>query len=306
VPQEVQIWQDPVPAHEGPVVSSSEIADLKKQILDSGLGVSALVKAAWASASTFRIGDKRGGANGARVRLDPQIDWEVNDPQELRRTLSTLEGIQSSFNSSGTQVSLADLIVLGGVAAVEKAARDAGHDITVPFTPGRTDASLEWTDVDSFTHLEPKADGFRNHLGKGHSLPAEYLLVDRANLLDLSAPEMTVLVGGLRVLGANTGGSTHGVLTDRPGQLTNDFFVNLLDMDTQWAGVAEEDGIYQARGADGEIRWTGTRNDLVFGSNSELRAIAEVYASADGGEKFVRDFVKAFDKVMQLDRYDLT
>ncbi|MEJ2885084.1 catalase/peroxidase HPI [Actinomycetospora aeridis] len=305
VPQETLIWQDPVPAHEGPVVGSAEIADLKKQILDSGASVSALVKAAWASASTFRIGDKRGGANGARVRLDPQIDWEVNDPQELRRTLSTLEDVQKAFNASGTKVSLADLIVLGGVAAVEKAAKDAGHDVTVPFTPGRTDASLEWTDVDSFTHLEPKADGFRNYLGKGHQLPAEYLLVDRANLLNLSAPELTVLVGGLRVLGANTAGSTHGVLTERPGQLTNDFFVNLLDGNTQWAKVAEEDGIYEARGTDGEVRWTGTRNDLVFGSNSELRAIAEVYASSDGAEKFVRDFAKAFDKVMQLDRYDL-
>ena len=305
VPQETLIWQDPVPAHEGALVSSSEIADLKKQILDTGTSVSALVKAAWASASTFRIGDKRGGANGARVRLDPQIDWEVNDPQELRRTLQALEGVASSFNASGTQVSLADLIVLGGVAAVEKAAKDAGHEVSVGFTPGRTDASLEWTDVDSFTHLEPKADGFRNYLGKGHQLPAEYLLVDRANLLDLSAPEMTVLVGGLRVLGATTGGSKHGVLTDRVGQLTNDFFVNLLDVDTQWAGVAEEDGVYEARGTDGEVRWTGTRNDLVFGSNSELRAVAEVYASSDGAEKFVRDFAKAFDKVMQLDRYDL-
>ncbi|GAA4896195.1 catalase/peroxidase HPI [Actinomycetospora straminea] len=301
VPQETLIWQDPVPAHEGPLVSASEIADLKKQVLDSGLTVSQLVKAAWASASTFRIGDKRGGANGARVRLDPQIDWEVNDPQELRRTLSTLEGIQQS---SG-RISLADLIVLGGCAAVEKAAADAGHQVEVPFTPGRTDASLEWTDVDSFTHLEPTADGFRNYLGKGHALPAEYLLVDRANLLNLSAPEMTVLVGGLRVLGANTGGSTHGVLTERPGHLTNDFFVNLLDMDTQWAGMAEEEGIYEARGADGEIRWTGTRNDLVFGSNSELRALSEVYASDDAAEKFVRDFVTAWDKVMMLDRYDL-
>ncbi|WP_116706966.1 catalase/peroxidase HPI [Actinomycetospora cinnamomea] len=305
VPQETLIWQDPVPAHEGPVVGSTEIAELKKQILDSGLTVSELVKAAWASASTFRIGDKRGGANGARVRLDPQIDWEVNDPQELRRVLSTLEGVQSAFNASGTQVSLADLIVLGGCAAVEKAARDAGYDVSVPFTPGRTDASLEWTDVDSFTHLEPTADGFRNYLGKGHQLPAEYLLVDRANLLDLSAPEMTVLVGGLRVLGANTGGSAHGVLTERPGRLTNDFFVNLLDMNTQWAKMAEEEGLYEARGADGEIRWTGTRNDLVFGSNSELRAVSEVYASSDGAEKFVRDFVKAWDKVMMLDRYDL-
>ncbi|GAA4776216.1 catalase/peroxidase HPI [Actinomycetospora chlora] len=305
VPQETLIWQDPVPAHEGAVIGSAEIADLKKQVLDAGLTVSQLVKAAWASASTFRIGDKRGGANGARVRLDPQIDWEVNDPQELRRTLSALEDVQKSFNASGTQVSLADLIVLGGVAAVEKAARDAGFDVTVPFTPGRTDASLEWTDVDSFSHLEPTADGFRNYLGKGHSLPAEYLLVDRANLLNLTAPEMTVLVGGLRVLGANTGGSTHGVLTERPGQLTNDFFVNLLDMNTQWAKMAEEDGVYEARGADGEIHWTGTRNDLVFGSNSELRAVAEVYASADAAQKFVEDFAKAWDKVMMLDRYDL-
>jgi catalase-peroxidase len=305
VPQETQIWQDPVPAHEGPVINSTEIAELKQQVLDSGLTVSALVKAAWASASTFRIGDKRGGANGARVRLEPQIDWEVNDPQELRRTLSALEEVRSTFNASGTQVSLADLIVLGGCAAVEKAARDAGYDISVPFTPGRTDASLEWTDVDSFTYLEPTADGFRNYLGKGHTLPAEYLLVDRANMLDLSAPEMTVLVGGLRVLGATTGDSTHGVLTERPGQLTNDFFVNLLDMNTQWARMAEEEGLYEARGADGEIRWTGTRNDLVFGSNSELRAVSEVYASSDAAEKFVRDFVTAWDKVMMLDRYDV-
>ncbi|MDF2979543.1 MAG: Catalase-peroxidase, partial [Actinomycetospora sp.] len=318
VPEETLIWQDPVPAHEGPVVGSTEIAELKKQILDTGLSVSQLVKAAWASASTFRIGDKRGGANGARVRLDPQIDWEVNDPQELRRTLSALEGVQSSFNASGTQVSLADLIVLGGCAAIEKAARDAGVDITVPFTPGRTDASLDWTDVDSFTHLEPTADGFRNYLGKGHQLPAEYLMVDRANLLNLSAPEMTVLVGGLRVLGANTGGTAHGVLTERVGQLTNDFFItervgqltndfftNLLDMNTTWAKVAEEEGLYEARGADGEIRWTGTRNDLVFSSNSELRALAEIYAENGSEEKFVRDFAKAWDKVMMLDRYDV-
>ncbi len=305
IPQETLIWQDPVPAHEGAVIGSTEIAELKKQILDTDLTVSQLVKAAWASASTFRIGDKRGGANGARVRLDPQIDWEVNDPQELRRTLSALEGVQSSFNASGTQVSLADLIVLGGVAAVEKAARDAGHDVSVPFTPGRTDASQEWTDVDSFTHLEPNADGFRNYLGKGHQLPAEYLLVDRANLLNLSAPEMTVLVGGLRVLGANTAGASHGVLTGRVGQLTNDFFTNLLDMNTTWAKVAEEEGLYEARGTDGEIHWTGTRNDLVFSSNSELRALAEIYAENGSEEKFVRDFVAAFDKVMNLDRYDV-
>ena len=305
IPQETLIWQDPVPAHEGAVIGSTEIAELKKQILDTDLTVSQLVKAAWASASTFRIGDKRGGANGARVRLDPQIDWEVNDPQELRRTLAALEGVQSSFNASGTQVSLADLIVLGGVAAVEKAARDAGHDVSVPFTPGRTDASQEWTDVDSFTHLEPNADGFRNYLGKGHQLPAEYLLVDRANLLNLSAPEMTVLVGGLRVLGANTAGASHGVLTGRVGQLTNDFFTNLLDMNTTWAKVAEEEGLYEARGTDGEIHWTGTRNDLVFSSNSELRALAEIYAENGSEEKFVRDFVAAFDKVMNLDRYDV-
>jgi catalase-peroxidase len=305
VPDETLIWQDPVPAHEGPVVNSTEISELKKQILDTGLTVSQLVKAAWASASTFRIGDKRGGANGARVRLDPQIDWEVNDPQELRRTLSALEGVQSSFNASGTTVSLADLIVLGGVAAIEKAASDAGVSVTVPFTPGRTDASLEWTDVDSFTHLEPNADGFRNYLGKGHQLPAEYLLVDRANLLNLSAPEMTVLVGGLRVLGANTAGASHGVLTERVGQLTNDFFTNLLDMNTTWAKVAEEEGLYEARGTDGEIHWTGTRNDLVFSSNSELSALAEIYAENGSEEKFVRDFVAAWDKVMMLDRYDV-
>ncbi|WP_433788204.1 catalase/peroxidase HPI [Actinomycetospora sp. CA-101289] len=306
VPDETLIWQDPVPAHEGPLVGSTEISELKAQILGTGLSVSQLVKAAWASASTFRIGDKRGGANGARVRLDPQIDWEVNDPQELRRTLSALEDVQSAFNASGTQVSLADLIVLGGVAAIEKAASDAGASVTVPFTPGRTDASLEWTDVDSFTHLEPKADGFRNYLGKGHQLPAEYLLVDRANLLNLSAPEMTVLVGGLRVLGATTGGVSHGVLTERPGQLTNDFFTNLLDMSTTWAKVAEEEGLYEARGTDGEVHWTGTRNDLVFSSNSELRALAEIYAENGSEEKFVRDFVKAWDKVMMLDRYDVS
>ncbi|HKS48553.1 MAG TPA: peroxidase family protein, partial [Amycolatopsis sp.] len=306
VPQETLIWQDPVPAHEGPVIGSAEIADLKKQVLDSGLTVPQLVKAAWASASTFRIGDKRGGANGARVRLEPQIDWEVNDPQELRRTLSALEGIQSSFNASGTQVSLADLIVLGGGAAVEKAAADAGFDVTVPFTPGRTDASLEWTDVDSFTHLEPSADGFRNYLGKGQQLPAEYLLVDRANLLTLSAPEMTVLVGGLRVLNTNYDRSSLGVFTDRPGTLTNDFFVNLLDMGTEWKAASEDAETFEGRDrATGEVKWTGSRVDLVFGSNSELRAVAEVYASDDVREKFVRDFVAAWDKVMNLDRFDL-
>lgn len=301
VPQETLLWQDPVPKHEGPVVSADEIADLKKQVLDSGLTVPQLVKAAWASASTFRIGDKRGGANGARVRLDPQIDWEVNDPQELRRTLSTLEGIQQA---SG-KISLADLIVLGGAAAVEKAASDAGVSVQVPFTPGRTDASQEWTDVEAFSYLEPKADGFRNYLGKGHRLPAEYLLVDRANLLNLTAPEMTVLVGGLRVLGANTGDSQHGVFTGRVGQLSNDFFTTLLGPELTWSKSASDEGVYEARGTDGEVRYTGTRNDLVFSSNSELRAVSEIYAENGAEEKFVRDFVKAWDKVMMLDRYDV-
>ncbi|NYD37099.1 catalase/peroxidase HPI [Actinomycetospora corticicola] len=301
VPQETQIWQDPVPKHEGPLLSHEEAEELEKQVLDSGLTVAQLVKAAWASASTFRIGDKRGGANGARVRLDPQIDWEVNDPQELRRTLSTLEGIAQS----SSKVSLADLIVLAGGAAIEKAAADAGVQIEVPFTPGRTDASQEWTDVDSFTYLEPKADGFRNYLGKGHQLPAEYLLVDRANLLNLTAPEMTVLVGGLRVLGANSGDSSHGVFTERVGQLTNDFFTTLLGPDLTWSASGSEEGVYEARGTDGGVRYTGTRNDLVFSSNSELRAVSEIYAEAGSEEKFVRDFVKAWVKVMNLDRYDV-
>jgi catalase-peroxidase len=301
VPQETQIWQDPVPKHEGPLLTHDEAEELEKQVLDSGLTVAQLVKAAWASASTFRIGDKRGGANGARVRLDPQIDWEVNDPQELRRTLSTLEGIAQS---SG-KVSVADLIVLAGGAAIEKAAADAGVQIEVPFTPGRTDASQEWTDVESFTYLEPKADGFRNYLGKGHRLPAEYLLVDRANLLNLTAPEMTVLVGGLRVLGANSGDSSHGVFTERVGQLTNDFFTTLLGSDLTWSASGSEEGVYEARGTDGEVRYTGTRNDLVFSSNSELRAVSEIYAEAGAEEKFVRDFVKAWVKVMNLDRYDV-
>ncbi|MCD2189024.1 catalase/peroxidase HPI [Actinomycetospora soli] len=300
-PQETQIWQDPVPKHEGPLISHEEAEELEKQVLASGLTVSQLVKAAWASASTFRIGDKRGGANGARVRLDPQIDWEVNDPQELRRTLSTLEGIQQA---SG-KISLADLIVLAGGAAIEKAASDAGVQIEVPFTPGRTDASQEWTDVESFTYLEPKADGFRNYLGKGHRLPAEYLLVDRANLLNLTAPELTVLVGGLRVLGANTGDSQHGVFTGRVGQLTNDFFTTLLGPDLTWSKSGSDEGVYEARGTDGEVRYTGTRNDLVFSSNSELRAVSEIYAESGSEEKFVRDFVKAWVKVMNLDRYDV-
>ncbi len=309
VPQETLIWQDPVPAPTGEVIGAADIAELKAQILAAGPSIPQLVSAAWASASTFRGSDKRGGANGARLRLEPQSGWEVNDPAELAVTLRALERVQSSFNSAhtgGVQVSLADLIVLGGCAAVEQAARHAGHEVSVPFTPGRTDASQEQTDVESFAALEPTADGFRNYLGKGHRLPAEYLLVDRANLLGLSAPEMTVLVGGLRVLGANSAGSPAGVLTGRPGSLTNDFFVNLLDPATTWTATAADEGTFEGRdGSSGEPRWTGTRADLVFGSNSELRAVAEVYASDDAQEKFVRDFVAAWDKVMNLDRYDL-
>jgi catalase-peroxidase len=308
VPQEELIWQDPVPALDHELVSDADIADLKAKILDSGLSVSQLVAAAWASASTFRNSDKRGGANGARVRLEPQRGWEVNDPESLAQVLRTLEGIQESFNSaqSGKKVSLADLIVLGGSAAVEKAAKAAGHDVRVPFTPGRTDASQEQTDVESFAPLEPAADGFRNYRGKGNRLPSEYLLIDRANLLNLSAPEMTVLVGGLRVLGANHQQSSLGVLTDTPETLTNDFFANLLDMGTEWTATSEDAETFEARDrATGEVRWTGSRVDLVFGSNSELRAVAEVYASDDAKDKFVTDFVAAWAKVMDLDRFDV-
>ncbi len=268
--------------------------------------MSQLVSAAWASASSFRGSDKRGGANGARIRLEPQSGWEANHPDQLATVLRALEGIRHSFNAGGTQVSLADLIVLAGGAAVEQAARNAGFDVEVPFTPGRTDASLEQTDVESFANLEPKADGFRNYVGKATRLPAEYLLLDRANLLTLSAPEMTVLVGGLRVLGANYDGSKLGVLTATPGSLTNDFFVNLLDMGTVWQPVAEDANAFEGRdAATGEVKWTGSRADLVFGSNSELRALAEVYASDDAKGKFVTDFVAAWDKVMTLDRFDL-
>jgi catalase-peroxidase len=306
VPDEELIWQDPVPAVDHELIGPSEIADLKRRILDSGLSVAQLVSAAWASASTFRGSDKRGGANGARIRLEPQSGWEVNNPDQLATVLRTLEGIQQSFSSGGKQISLADLIVLAGAAAVQKAARDAGFDVQVPFAPGRTDASQDQTDAESFAALEPKADGFRNYLGKGTRLPAEYLLLDKANLLTLSAPEMTVLVGGLRVLGANYDGSKHGVLTATPGSLTNDFFVNLLDMGTHWHPVAADANAFEGRDRDtGAIRWTGTRADLVFGSNSELRALAEVYASDDAKEKFVRDFVAAWVKVMNLDRFDL-
>jgi catalase-peroxidase len=309
VPAEQLIWQDPVPAVDHELIGAEDTAALKATILASGLSVSQLVSTAWASASTFRGTDKRGGANGARIRLAPQNGWDVNDPAELAGVLRTLEGIQSDFNTAhadGVQVSLADLIVLGGCAAVEKAAMDAGVEVVVPFTPGRTDATQEMTDVDSFAVLEPTVDGFRNHVGKGVDKPAEHLLVDRAALLTLTAPEMTVLVGGLRVLGANTKGSQLGVLTARPGALTNDFFVNLLDMGTRWSAVDESQDTFEGRDASsGEPRWTASRADLVFGSNSVLRALAEVYASDDAPAKFVNDFVAAWDKVMMLDRFDV-
>jgi catalase-peroxidase len=309
VPSETLLWQDPLPelAHEP--VGPAEVADLKERVLASGLSVSDLVSTAWASASSFRGSDKRGGANGARIRLEPQSGWEVNEPDRLARVLRTLEGIQESFHAGrtdGKRISLADLIVLAGGAGVEKAARDAGTDVEVPFTPGRVDASQEQTDVESFAALEPTADGFRNYLGKGNRLPAEYLLIDRANLLNLSAPELTVLVGGLRVLGANHQGSQAGVLTKAPETLTNDFFVNLLDMGVQWRSVSGDADTFEGLDAStGEVRWTGTRADLVFGSNSELRALAEVYASDDAKAKFVADFVAAWHKVMELDRFDL-
>jgi catalase-peroxidase len=305
VPSEELVWQDPVPAVDHELVDENDIANLKTQILQSDLTVSQLVSTAWASASSFRGSDKRGGANGARIRLQPQSGWEVNNPDQLATVLRTLEGIQQSFNAGGKKISLADLIVLAGGVGIEKAAAAAGASVTVPFTPGRTDASQEQTDVESFAHMEPKADGFRNYVGKGVRLPAEYLLVDKANLLTLSAPQMTVLVGGLRVLGANYDGSKHGVFTDAPGTLTNDFFVNLLDYDTTWTATSEDESSFEGRTADGTVRWTGTRADLVFGSNSELRAVAEVYASDDAKEKFVTDFVAAWVKVMNLDRFDL-
>ncbi|MGY5057401.1 catalase/peroxidase HPI [Streptomyces sp. 900105755] len=305
VPAETLIWQDPLPQAEGEAIDAADVTALKAKLLDSGLTVSQLVKAAWASASTFRGSDKRGGANGARIRLEPQRGWEVNDPDELAQVLRVLEGVQRDFNTGAKKVSLADLIVLGGAAAVEKAAKDGGVDIEVPFTPGRVDATDEHTDTESFAALEPTSDGFRNYLGKGNRLPAEYLLLDRANLLGLSAPELTVLVGGLRVLGANQGGSKHGVLTETPGVLTNDFFVNLLDMGTTWKSTSEDQSTFEGRDAGGAVKWTGTRADLVFGSNSELRAVAEVYASDDAKEKFVKDFVAAWTKVANADRFDL-
>jgi len=309
VPKETLIWQDPIPAVDHPLIGEEDIAALKAKILASRLSVSLLVATAWASASTFRGSDKRGGANGARIRLAPQKDWEVNQPAQLREVLPTLEAIQRDFNASqtgGKKVSLADLIVLGGCAAIEKAAKDAGHEVKVPFTPGRMDASQEQTDVDSFVPLEPTADGFRNYLGGEQRLSPEELLVDRAQLLTLTAPEMTVLVGGLRVLGANVGKSPHGVFAKRPETLTNDFFVNLLEMSTQWQPSAGSEGVYEGRDRKtNEVKWTGTRVDLIFGSHSQLRALAEVYACADSKEKFVKDFVAAWTKVMDLDRFDL-
>jgi catalase-peroxidase len=301
VPQEVQVWQDPLPAATHEPLGAADVAALKEQVLASGLTVSQLVSTAWASASSFRGSDKRGGANGARIRLEPQRTWEVNNPDGLAQVLRTLEGVRAAF---GKPVSLADLIIIAGNAAVEKAARDAGVEIEVPFHGGRVDATQEQTDVESFSVMEPKADGFRNYYGKGNRLPAEFMLLDKANLLTLTAPELTVLVGGLRVLGANYDGSSLGVFTETPGKLTNDFFVHLLDIDTAWKPVSEDANVFEGS-VNGTVKWTGTRADLVFGSNSELRAVAEVYASDDAKEKFVRDFAAAWAKVADLDRFDL-
>jgi catalase-peroxidase len=309
VPKEPQIWQDPVPAVDHPLIGQQDIAALKARILASGLSISQLVTTAWASATTFRGSDKRGGANGARIRLAPQKDWEVNQPAELAKTLQKLEAIQKEFNSAqsgGKKVSLADLIVLGGCAAVEAAAKKGGHDVKVPFSPGRMDTSQDQTDVHSFAVLEPTADGFRNYLRKGDEGSAAELLVDRANLLTLTAPEITVLIGGMRALGANFGQSKLGVFTGRPETLTNDFFVNLLDMSTRWQKSATSEGVFEGRDrATAELKWTGTVVDLVFGSNSQLRALAEVYACSDSKEAFVKDFVAAWNKVMNLGRFDL-
>ena len=308
VPEEELIWQDPIPGVDHELIDEQDIADLKQKILASGLPVSQLVSAAWASASTFRESDKRGGANGARVSLKPQIEWDVNNPKELATVLRTLEGIQGSFNSSTTEgkaVSLADLIVLAGCAAIEHAAQSAGQTVSVPFTPGRTDASAEQTDADSFNYLEPTADGFRNYIQDGHIATQEQLLIDRAQLLTLSAPEMTVLIGGLRVLSVNSGGSQHGIFTNRPGVLSNDFFVNLLDMSTHWVPTSDACELFEGRDrATGEVKWTGTRVDLIFGSNSQLRAISEYYACSDSEEQFIEDFVAAWNNVMNLDRFE--
>jgi catalase-peroxidase len=309
VPAEVLLWQDPLPDVDHPLVDAQDIAALKAQILASGLSISELVSTAWASASTFRGSDRRGGANGARIRLAPQKDWEVNQPAELAKVLATLEGIQAAFNaaqSGGKTVSLADLIVLGGSAAVEQAAKAAGHTVTVPFVPGRADASQEQTDVESFAVLEPPADGFRNYLKADYSISPEELLIDKAQLLTLTAPEMTVLIGGMRALNANVGKSPHGVLTSRPETLTNDFFVNLLDMGTAWTPLSDAKAVFAGRDrATGAVKWTATRVDLVFGSNSQLRALAEVYAEDGGEKKLVEDFVAVWTKVMNADRFDL-
>jgi catalase-peroxidase len=309
VPAEELIWQDPIPTVTHELIDDQDIAALKGNILASGLSVSQLVSTAWASASTFRGSDKRGGANGARIGLAPQKDWEVNNPAQLATVLETLEGIQKEFNvarTGGKMVSLADLIVLGGCAGIEQAAKNAGHEVTVPFTPGRADASQEQTDVESFAYLEPAADGFRNYLKAQYAIPAEEMLVDRAQLLTLTAPEMTVLVGGMRVLNTNFGQSQHGVFTKCPEALTNDFFVNLLDLGTTWKATSEAGEVFEGRDrTTGELRWTGTRVDLIFGSNSELRAIAEVYGCEDSQERFRHDFVAAWTKVMNLDRFDL-
>jgi catalase-peroxidase len=309
VPEEELIWQDPVPAVDHELINNQDIVDLKNKILDSGLSVSELVYTAWSSASTFRGSDYRGGANGARIRLAPQKDWEVNQPVNLKAVLQTLEAIQNDFNAtqkSGKKVSLADLIVLGGCTGVEKAAMNAGYEVTVPFTPGRTDASEKQTDAASFAVLEPVADGFRNYLKTKFSVPAEELLVDRAQLLTLTAPEMTVLIGGMRVLNANFGQSQYGVFTKQPETLTNDFFVNLLDMSTEWKATPGDENVFEGHDrTTGELKWTGTRVDLIFGSNSQLRALAEVYGCEDSQEKFVKDFIAAWNKVMNLDRFDL-
>jgi len=309
VPAEELIWQDPVPAVDHKLIDAKDIADLKAKIRASRLSIPELIGAAWAAAASFRGSDKRGGANGARIRLAPQKDWEVNQPTPLAKVLKTLEGIQGEFNkaqSGGKKVSLADLIVLAGCAGVEQAAKNAGHAVTVPFAPGRMDASQEQTDVESFAVLEPVADGFRNYIGGKYPVSGEELLIDRAQLLTLTAPELTVLVGGMRVLNTNFGGTKHGVFTKRPETLTNDFFVNLLDMGTEWKATSDAKDVFEGRDRkSGQVKWTGTRVDLVFGSNSQLRAFAEVYGSSDAQTKFVQDFVAAWTKVMNLDRYDL-
>jgi catalase-peroxidase len=308
IPEEDFIWQDPIPARDHDLISASDIARLKKDILSSGIPHNELIEVAWSSASSYRESDRRGGANGARIRLEPQVSWESNNPAQLKKVLAIYEGIQSDFNatSGSKKVSMADLIVLGGSAAIEAAAKAAGHNVSVPFTPGRMDASQEQTDVASFAVLEPMADGFRNYQKKKYTLTTEELLVDKAQLLTLTAPEMTVLVGGMRSLNANFDESNHGILTNRPGTLSNDFFTNLLSMDTYWTAMDEDEMIFEGKSrATDEVVWTATRADLIFGSNSELRALSEVYASSDGGDKFVTDFINAWVKVMNLDRFDI-